>query len=135
MTVLWQRVGECVQAEGEVELGKSLVECALSALRKLATPSGTRAVARILETPHPYRNKMVGFCEERTLPENAPSCVIRSGGISLRVGSTGSVVSIGVVGDNNASSVECEALRLSASVRLEKHLESFHVRKSNLTPL
>lgn len=59
MSVLGQRVGECVRGEDGGVLGRCLAGHALDALRKLAARAGTRAVARVFETPHPYQNNMV----------------------------------------------------------------------------
>lgn len=59
MTALKLRVVECVRGSGGGAFGRSLVEYALGSLRKLAAQPGTRALARVLETPHPYENNMV----------------------------------------------------------------------------
>lgn len=59
MSVLKQCVIRCVEGEGGAALGRSLVGHALDALRECATHPGPRAVACVLETTHPYQNKMV----------------------------------------------------------------------------
>lgn len=59
MSVLKQCVIRCVGGEGGAALGRSLVGHALDALRECATHPGPRAVACVLETTHPYQNKMV----------------------------------------------------------------------------
>lgn len=59
MRTLRQRVGECVAGEGGGAVGGCLVVHALDTLRRLSAQPGTKAVARVLETPHPYHNKMV----------------------------------------------------------------------------
>ncbi|CAM9133388.1 unnamed protein product, partial [Laminaria digitata] len=58
MAVLKQCVLECVGGEGGAALGRSLVGHALDALRECAAFPGPRAVACVLETTHPYQNKM-----------------------------------------------------------------------------
>lgn len=59
MSVLKQCIVRCVGGEGGAALGRSLVGHALDALRECATHPGPRAVACVLETTHPYQNKMV----------------------------------------------------------------------------
>lgn len=59
MSTLRLRIGECVAGEGGGAVGRCLVEHALGALRRLAAQPGTKATARVYETPHPYQNKMV----------------------------------------------------------------------------
>lgn len=66
MSTLRQRVGECVAGAGGGAVGRCLVGHALGALRRLAAQPGTKATARVFETPHPYQNQMVSdrvrFC-------------------------------------------------------------------------
>lgn len=59
MSTLRERVRECVVSEGGGAVGRCLVGHALGSLRRLAAQPGTKAVARVFETPHPYQNMMV----------------------------------------------------------------------------
>ncbi|CAM9543002.1 unnamed protein product, partial [Hapterophycus canaliculatus] len=58
MASLRKRVVECLASEGGGATGRRLVGYALGALRNLAARPGTKAVVRVFETPHPYKNKM-----------------------------------------------------------------------------
>lgn len=52
---------ECVKSSRGGAFGRSLVDCALDALRKLAALPGKKTLARVIETPHPYENNMVRY--------------------------------------------------------------------------
>lgn len=68
MSALRQRVGECIAGETGGAAGRCLASHALGTLRRLAAQPGTKAVARVFETPHPYQNRMVS---ERAASWNA----------------------------------------------------------------
>lgn len=66
MSVLKQLVCRCVRGEGGAAIGCSLVRHAVGALREVAGQLGSRAVAPVFETPHPYQKNMVSsdVCHE-----------------------------------------------------------------------
>lgn len=60
MSSLQRCIVECVGSDGGM-FGRTLVDYALHTLRLLAAQPGKKAVARVIETPHPYENNMVSF--------------------------------------------------------------------------
>lgn len=73
MSVLKRCVIQCVGGEGGAALGRSLVGHALDTLRECTAHPGPRAVACVLETTHPYQNRMVSADSTREIfkPLNA----------------------------------------------------------------